>query len=143
MKKANRVLFIAALSLMFLCLTVGYAALTTTLTVNGAANTEAVEYDTLVITDVTPLSGATVDQATNSHFAPTNIRFNLTGQSGDTVVYKITVRNYSQTETYIYKGIKYASEYADVANRLSVSASADASGAQPLPNSPAAVSACT
>lgn len=122
----------------FLC--VGYAKLTGHLQLDGSVEVIPPNYDEIVITNIQTVSGANTATETHSRVVPTNVQSKITGDAGDTVVYKITAHNYSETVTYVYTGILWGDDYASVANKMTMSASLDADGAQPLPNTPNAVS---
>lgn len=125
------------LVLMTVLLCVGYAALTDSLLATGSASMEVLR-DGIVITDVKVVSGTTATDGLADAVYPTNLKSKLTGSAGQKVVYAITVRNYSLTDTYVYMGVDGSDQYAATMSKLSVKASADASGAKPLPNNTAA-----
>jgi len=133
MTKKTIVILCAVISLMFCFISVGYAALTATLSVSGSATVEPMVFDTLVITDVAAVSG-NVTSESSGRVIPTNVRSQFTGSAGQTVTYKITVHNYSESETFIYAGASVSDAYADVSSKLSVSASKDAGNTDVLGN---------
>ena len=136
MQKGIKILMCVVLcfSVMFTC--IGYAAISDTLSITGKVLKPEVVYNELVITNITTLSQTTVVSETNSRQIPTSIKSNLTGNSGQQVVYKITVHNYSETETYVYQGLVYGEGFEDVASNLSINASKDENGSEMLPNTP-------
>lgn len=134
MTKLGKTFLYIAFSFMFLFLSIAYAAYTTTLSVMGEVSAVPSDYDEIVITNVSVANGTTVSEEFNSRVVPTNIKSNITGTEGQVVVYKITAHNYSDTITYIYSGNSCSSEFSDVANKMTISASMDASNTALLPN---------
>lgn len=129
----KKIALIMAFSFMFTFISIGYAAISTTLSITGSAVLDPPVYDELVITSVTTVQ-STVSSENSSRVIPTNLKSTLTGSQGQSVVYKITVHNYSETDTYIYAGISHSAEFDDVSSKLSVSASTDAAGYHQLIN---------
>lgn len=130
---------LGVMTLVFVSLLcVGYAQMTSILHAGGHVETEVPDYDEIVITNIKPLSGASVTSETHTRVLPTNVKTKITGDAGDTVIYQITARNYSDTMRYVYTGVLCSDEYADEAGHVTVSASLDESGKQLLPNSPQA-----
>ena len=127
---------VLGISLSFMCLfaCVGYAAISGNLSILGTAEIEPPKYDDIVITSVVACSGTSATQ-TNSHVPLTNIKSTITGTAGQQIVYKITVHNYSKTETYVYSGAVYSPEYNSVGNKLTISTSADEANTQKIPAS--------
>lgn len=62
-----------------------------------------VYFDEVVIKDVTAISN-TLNQQDSDYIQPTEIKSTLSGSAGQKVVYKVTARNYSKTDTYVYAG---------------------------------------
>lgn len=82
-------------------------------------------YDEVVIKDIDVVSSSLSGQ-NSKYIQPTNVQTTLTGRAGQTVVYKITARNYSKTDTYIFAGTSYdTNAYKDI-SKLTVSVSLDA-----------------
>lgn len=65
---------------------------------------------------------------------PTSVKSTITGDQGETLVYKITAHNYSKTDSYVYTGMVYGPGFESTANNLTISASTDGANANPLPN---------
>lgn len=138
MSKLGKIVPTVAFSFMFLCISFGYAALATTLSIDGTTSAEAAEYDEIVITGVSAVSGTNADYEFSSRVVPTNVLSSISGKAGQTIVYRITAENFSETETYVYTGITCGNEYADVFGKLSVSAAKNAACTDLLPNNNAA-----
>ena len=117
---------------LFTC--IGYAVLTDTLSVTGDAEFNPFDFDGVVITEISTVSGTTVTEETHFRSIPTNVKSTITGNQGQSIVYRITAHNYSETDTYVYTGIFCGDEFADVASKLTLSASTDTSKESPLPN---------
>ena len=122
-------------SFCFIC--IGYAAISDTLTINGAVEINPPVYDSVVITGVTPVDGTTVNSETHLYIAPTNVKSTVSGTAGQSIVYRITAHNYSETESYIYNGILCAEIYEDTFNKINISVSLDENGENSLPIAPA------
>lgn len=127
------ILFIISAS-CFLC--VGYASLSDSLLLNGEIHVDPPVYDTIVITDITTLNGATVNSETHARLIPTSVRSTFNGKAGQTVTYRITAHNYSETDTYIFNGIKYIDAYAGIMGKMTTTVSLQANGSNPLPLTP-------
>lgn len=128
------VILTVTLTLMCLFLCIGFAAISTSLSILGTANITAADYDEIVITSVTVESGTTAGAEGTACILPTNLKTSITGAAGEKIVFKVTARNFSETETYVYTGTKSSPEYAYVSNKLTITASADAAGTQALPS---------
>ncbi|MBE6694143.1 MAG: hypothetical protein E7589_05215 [Ruminococcaceae bacterium] len=138
MKRTTIVILTATLSLMYLFLCVGFAAIADDLSIIGTASATATDYDEIVITDISIESGTTASAESTACVIPTNLKTRITGTAGEKIVFKITAHNFSDTETYVYAGITYSQEYADLANKLNITAAIDAAGTQVLPNNTSA-----
>lgn len=134
MKRTTIVILTVTLTLMCLFLCIGFAAISTSLSILGTANITAADYDEIVITSVTVESGTTAGAEGTACILPTNLKTSITGVAGEKIVFKVTARNFSETETYVYTGTKSSPEYAYVSNQLKITASADAAGTQALPS---------
>jgi hypothetical protein len=121
--------FIAAFC--FIC--IGYASFSHTLAVRGTVEAQPPVYDTLVITNVTTVETTTMNSEIHSRIIPTNVESTISGTKGQSVVYRVTVHNYSETETYIYNGILYDDSFTPTLNKIDIKVSLDESGKQPLP----------
>ena len=105
------------LTVIFCFICVGYAALTDSLLING--NAEVVpNFDELVIIDVTAVSKTSGLSESSNLAIPTSIQSTFSGSAGQTVIYKITAHNFSETDTYIYKGIYCDNQAFPTANKL-------------------------
>lgn len=133
MTKRTKVLVYTALSLMFCFIGVGYAALTTTLQIDGSANIVPPVYDEIVITNITEASGTTATQE-NSWVPTTSVSSTISGATGQKIVYKITAHNYSETVTYVYSGTTCSSDHFDAANSLKINVSSDQAGNSIIPS---------
>ena len=105
-----KILCAAVCSFVVLFSCVGYAAVSGNLSISGSA-----EYELptdLIITQV-EIANSTVDHAVGTKQSPTNVLSTITGQTGETVVYKITVYNYSPDATYVYSGTDYLDSIGD------------------------------
>ena len=87
---------------------VGYAALSGTLTITGKVELQPPDYDVVVITKVEIVDGTASTKP--SSIIPTNVKSTITGTAGNQVVYKITAYNYSDNVTYAYAGDDSLSE---------------------------------
>ncbi|MGM9684510.1 MAG: hypothetical protein ACI3XQ_13010 [Eubacteriales bacterium] len=106
MKKAIRVAFCIALSLIFVFLCVGYAQLSDSLTVNGNVNVS--QKDGIYITGVAVPEGA--DATVNSYISTTLNSTVKLGANGDsTVTLSVTFYNNSDT-AYSYQSVTYDSD---------------------------------
>ncbi len=106
MKTWTKVLLGVALSLLCLFTTIGYADLTTDLTVVGEA--EATPPEALYITAIVPQSASSGASVTINYFTNTvvNSRVNLGSNGRNTVTYRITVFNNTDVE-YGYNAMIY------------------------------------
>jgi hypothetical protein len=134
MSKVTKVVVNIALAIIMCFISIGYASISDTLTMHGAANLTPPDYDEIIVTEVTVVSGTTINKESHSIVVPTNVKSTITGSSGQKIVYKIKAHNYSETLTYVYTGTYCDSLFADVSNKMSISASTDANGANRLPN---------
>ena len=117
---------------MFLC--TGYAALTDHLSMSGEAEISPPDYDTIVITEVSVVN-SDVNSESSSRVIPTNLYTSITADAGESVTYRIVAKNHSETESYVYSGVTYSTDFAAVGDKLTISASSDAAGTQPLSDS--------
>ena len=124
------------ISLSFMCLFsfIGYAAISGNLLIHGSTEIKPPKYDDIAITEIIACSGTSATQ-TSSHVPLTNIKSTITGEAGQQIVYKITVHNYSETETYVYSGAIYSPEYSSVGNKLTISTSTDEGNTKKIPTS--------
>lgn len=120
-------------SFMTLFIAVGYASLADELAINGEANIVP-NYKEIVITNVIATSGTTGSSGSSTPIFPTSVMSTITGSSGQKIVYKITAHNFSETVSYVYTGPVYGSGFESVANKLSITAATDLTGATRLPN---------
>lgn len=132
MAKRSIVLCIICVSVAFCFLSIGYAALTDTLDIGGQANLTPPVYDTLVITDVTVLNETNVSSETHSRVIPTNVQTTISGSKGQSVIYRITAHNYSETDTFIFNGIKHSDVYEGI-DKITMSIYSDESMTSALP----------
>lgn len=116
----------------FCFLSVGYAVLTDTLNIVGQVNVTPPVYDTLVITNVTVLGETNVTSESHSRVIPTNVQTTVSGSQGQSIVYRITVHNYSETDTFIFNGIKCSDVYESV-DKITVSIYSDEGMTSALP----------
>lgn len=106
MTKWGKRLFSVAFSFMFLFISIGYAQIADTLTVNGTLNLE--EYMGVVITSIEEVTAETANLKSDgcSYLIPTNVLNTVTlTQRNATIKYKITVHNKSPKYKYAYKGL--------------------------------------
>ena len=106
MTKWGKRLFSIAFSFMFLFISIGYAQIADTLTVNGTLNLE--EYMGVVITSVEEVTAETKNLNSEglSYIVPTNLINTVTlTQRNASIKYKITVYNKSPKYKYAYKGL--------------------------------------
>lgn len=108
---------------------VGYAAVTNNLSIGGTA--EADPPDTLVITKVETIS-QTVNSESHSIVGDTNVQTYLSGRNGQKLVYRITARNYSKTDTFVFNGIVFENLGDEINGNITVST--DANGRNQLPS---------
>ena len=109
----------------------GYAAVSDDLNINGQVSVEPPNYDTIVITDISVVSG-NIGSEGHARVIPTSIHTTLTGSAGQTVTYRVSAHNYSETETYIYTGEFYSDDFKATGDKMTISASTDAEGKKPL-----------
>ena len=128
MENWKRVVLGVVLSFMAFFTCIGYAALEDTLTITGTVNASMPEG--IFITNIEHVSGTDLGA---SIVYPTNMQAALTGASGATAVYKITVYN-NTDETYIYTGTKVGDAYEDVP--VTITASADEANESQIPLNP-------
>ena len=105
MTKWGRRLFSIAFSFMFLFISIGYAQIADTLSVNGIATWE---YQGVVITSVEEVTTGTKNLTSESetYLVPTNlVNVVKLNKQGASVKYKITVHNKSPKYKYSYKGV--------------------------------------
>lgn len=127
-------LFTCIISLVACCaICIGYASISGTLTIRGEATANPPVFDTLVITSVETVN-ATVNAEEHTRLIPTNLNSTISGTAGQRIVYRITVHNYSETETYIFNGIRYSDIFGEAMDRMTVTVSADEGGTVVLPN---------
>ena len=86
-------------------------------------------FDEVVITNLTLVSNNTTSQS-SSYIQPTNVDSTISGRNGQKVVYKVTVRNYSKTDSFVYAG----AEHKSGTNSISISVASDAQGANLISN---------
>ena len=137
-KRFHAVILLVAMMLMTIFLCFGYAALTDALSVTGSASVEPP--DTLVITNIETLDGATVNSQTHNKVMPTNAQLSINGNKGRSVTYRITVYNYSQSDTFVFNGLRYDDAFADELDKMTVKISADQEGNKVLTTTPETVS---
>lgn len=130
-KRLKKIHFLFVFLFVILFITVGYAAVSTTLNITGNADVTPPDYDTVVITDIAIVS-KTVDNQRHNRIAPTNVKSVVTGDVGETVVYKITAHNYSETSSYIYKGPLIDTNFYGDATKFNISVCSDLEGEKPL-----------
>lgn len=130
----HRILSIAAILIMTLFLGIGYASITDPLYVSGSS--EIKPPTTLVIMDVTSISGTNVSSEVHSHIIPTNVKSTISGKKGQSVVYKITAHNFSTTDTFVFNGIEYDKLFDNTLKKMSVSVYTDESKSISLSTTP-------
>lgn len=134
MTTMQKVLCTVALFVMTLFLGVGYASVTNPLSISGTV--ETTPPDTIAITNITRIGTSNVSGESNSCIFPTNIKSSISGSAGQKVVYRITVYNYSKTNTYVYNGIEYDTLFGNALDKMSISVSSDQAGSNNLPVTP-------
>lgn len=133
MKKAHSVLLPAITFLLALSLTVTGVFAIWTYFVSPAPMTEKLNislsgfYYDIAIVDVSVVSKTAGDES-NFRTDTTSVRTTVTGTNGQTVVYKITARNYSKTTTYVFSGVSLVS-----GSGVSIATSSDSAGTSNLP----------
>ena len=111
MKKAHRILLAAAILVMTYVLTVGYAALSDTLSITGSATAEGKPFKGVYIKSVELASSSYASSTLNDFVLPTNHKSAAdASRSGGYVVYRITVHNNTDV-TYWYVGQQYTDDY--------------------------------
>lgn len=134
MKNWIKILLGISLSVMCVFTSIGYAALSSQMLISGTVEAEPPVYDTIVITDVEVCAATTAVQ-TSSIVPTTNVKFKVTGEAGQKVVYKMTAHNYSQTDTFVLTGISYVDSYASVISSIDISTSSDEANSNKIPAS--------
>ena len=84
-------------------------------------------YYDIAITDVTVVS-KTAGEESNFCTDHTTVQTTVSGTAGQTVVYKLTARNYSKTTTYVFNGASLVS-----GSGVSIATSSDSAGTSKLP----------
>lgn len=133
LSKLKKALFIVFLIIYSSSMFIGYASLTDSLKFSGDAMANVPDYDGVLITDIETVSNTMSIENTQS-VMPTNLFSMLNGKSGQTVVYKVTARNYSKSKTFIYTGVLYDSAVFEDINKLTISVSQDQNNSKPLTN---------
>ena len=111
MKKAHRIILTVAVCLMTYLMTVGYAALTDTLTINGTAEVQGKPFKGVYIKQVRLSSATNVSVSENDFVLPTNHKTTAdASRSNATVTYEITVHNNTDV-TYWYVGPQWSNDY--------------------------------
>lgn len=134
MKKHFSVLLPAIVFVLALSLTVTGVFAVWTYFISPSPVTEKLDvilsgfYYDIVITDVSVVS-KTVSAENTSRGGATSLQTTVTGNAGQTVVYKITAVNYSKTTTYVYSGATL-----DSGSGITISTSSDPAGRATLPN---------
>ena len=124
MKILYKVLIGIILSFMCIFSCIGYASVSENLSVIGEIEVDHPVYDTIVITDVEAITNTSVSEI-HSIVIPTNIKTTVSGNSGGQIIYKITAHNYSETDTFVFTGVKYDDGYQSVANSLTIATYSD------------------
>ena len=132
MKAWKKVAVCISLSLMCLFTCVGYAAVSGNLSIVGTVHAEQPDFDSMVIDSVSVCAGTTASHSTQK-LLPTNLRTNITGKAGDKIVYKITARNDSESNTYVFAAAQYDASFSAVGGKLNISTSADEQSRDKLP----------
>lgn len=132
MKSWVKIILGITLSVMCVLTSIGYAAFTDDMSIMGDATVERPDFDEVVITDIIVYPGTTASQ-TETTLVPTNVKTQLTGIAGQKIVYQITAHNFSKTQSYIYTGPVYSSEYTTVASQITISTSNDAANTDLIP----------
>lgn len=133
MQKTKKISSLLIFLFAALFITIGYAAVSTTLNIAGGANATPPDYDFVVITDVSIVS-STADYERHNRIVPTNVKTVISGEAGDTIVYKMTAHNYSETKSFIYKEMITDSNFYEDVDKFSVSVYSDLENKTPLPN---------
>lgn len=120
MSKVQKLFAVIAFSLIFSFVTVGYAAITDELTVEGTANVDAP--DIIFITNAYVKSATNATATVDGYTATVmNSTVSLTGTSGS-VTYTVTVQNNTNFVSY-YQGVTYDGTILDNASITKSSAS--------------------
>jgi hypothetical protein len=107
--------------------------LTDSLSIGGSANVVP-NFDEIVIIDVTEVSKTSGLSESSRPVITTSVQSDFSGSAGQSVVYKITAHNYSETDTYVYTGMYCDNNAFPIANKLNISASTDDGNTKVLPN---------
>lgn len=129
----RQVLLTVIIFVMTLLLGVGYAAVTDQLIIDGSATVE--EPDTLIITNVTPISNSLTSES-HSIYYPTNLKSTINGSKGQKITYRITVHNYSKTDTFVFNGIEFEDLGGNISSKGTITVSTDENGNNVLPITP-------
>ena len=134
MKVWVKVLLGILLSFMCVFTSLGYAGFTSQMLIAGSAELTPPEYDSIVVTNVRVVSSTASSQSTGV-IPNTNVKFNWSAKKGNKIVYEVTAHNYSETETFVYTGAFYDSEYSSIGNKVTISSSSDANNTNKIPAS--------
>lgn len=133
MKKHYSALLPAIMFVLALSLTVAGVFAVWTYFVSPVPMTEKLNvhlgafYFDIAITDVSVVS-TTANAESNFRTDTTGLQTTVTGNAGQTVVYKITAVNFSKTKTYVYSGAT-----VDSGSGVNISTSSDSAGKKSLP----------
>jgi hypothetical protein len=133
MKMPTKVLLGVALSFMSIFACIGYASISSDLSIQGTVHAEAIDFDCMVIRDVTVWDGTDATQS-NKLLLPTNINTTVTGNAGQKIVYRITAKNESESNTYVYAGTRYDTALGEAADKVTITASLDEAGSNVVPS---------
>ena len=112
MKKSVKIaLAISLYILAFAFITVGYAAISSNIKIDGTLESEASEYKGVYISEVRYISGSNASNNSFEIHLPTNLRTSAkVSRANSSVTYEITVHNNTDV-TYWYLGIDYLKDY--------------------------------
>lgn len=112
-KTSKLLIYFLCASMMVSLVTLGYAALTTDLWIQGSVEAKALLLEGLYIEEVSLVSITYAADTLHEHIYPTNLKTELNvGQANATVTYKITVYNKTDV-TYWYLGILQDATYEE------------------------------
>jgi len=133
MRFLTKAMYGVLITFVFSFICVGYSALTDSLSIGGSANVVP-NFDEIVIIDVTEVSKTSGLSESSRPVITTSVQSDFSGSVGQSVVYKITAHNFSETDTYVYTGMYCDNNAFPIANKLNISASTDEGNTKVLPN---------
>ncbi|MBQ8447345.1 MAG: hypothetical protein IJX27_00255 [Clostridia bacterium] len=108
MTKWGKRLFSIAFSFMFLFISIGYAQIADTLVINGDLSYYKDSPTDIVVIAVSPYGNSNTATSTEAGFVygTTNVNTALKGTAGQSVTYKVTLKNYNENADYAFNRVE-------------------------------------